>query len=80
MVIDFEHPGFQVLVDEDVEAKNLETVTLTLVPAPRKLELLLDEGEGLHRKQTLLAHLSDLLKKIVGVDLLLLAQEVQNRG
>ena len=43
VVVDLEHPDFQVLVNEDVEAEDLEAVALAFVPAASKLKLLFDQ-------------------------------------
>ena len=43
MVVDLEHPSFQILIDEDVKAEDLEAVTFMFVPAPTKLNFLLNE-------------------------------------
>ena len=43
MVIDFQYPGLEVLVNEDVEAEDLEAVALAFVPPSIELNLLLDQ-------------------------------------
>ena len=63
MIVDLEHPSFQILIDEDVKAENLETVTPMFAPAPsRELNFLIHELERLHGEQAFLAYFRYLLK------------------
>ena len=80
MIINFKYPCLEILVYEDVKAKDLETVSLTLTPSTPKLELLLNQREWLHCKQALLTDFTYLLKQVVSVDLLLFLQVFENRG
>ena len=74
MIIDLEHPCFQVLIDEYVETKDLEAVAFTLGPSTTELHLLFYQLEWLKCKQTFLAHLAYLLKQIICIDIVLISQ------
>ena len=78
VVVDLEHPDFQVLVNEDVEAEDLEAVAFTFVPAASKLKLLFDQRVRLHRQQGLFAAFTNLVKQVVSVDVLVFPELVQN--
>ena len=62
MIIDFQYPSLEVLVNEDVEAEDLEAVALAFVPPSIELNLLLDQREWLHGQDAFLASFRDLLK------------------
>ena len=62
MIVDLQDPDLQVLVDEDVKPKYLETVPLRLVELATELSLLLYYLVWLQRQERPVADLADLLK------------------
>lgn len=71
MVVYFEHPSFEVTIDEDVKAEDLEAVALPLLPSSIELILLFNQRKGLHSEDALLAHFANLLEKKLCVYFLL---------
>ena len=43
MIVDLQHPRFELAIDEDVEAENLEAVAFALIPPSVELKFLLYE-------------------------------------
>ena len=71
MVIYFKHPSFEITIDEDVKAEDLEAIALPLLPATVELILLFNQRERLHREDALLTHFANLLEKVLRVYFLL---------
>ena len=71
MIIDLEDPRFEIIIDKDIEAKDLETVTLSLVPSTIELELLFYQRKWLHGKDALFTDFTNLLEQEICVDALL---------
>lgn len=78
MIINLQDPGFQVLIDKDIEANDLEAVALSFMPSATKLDLLFDQRKRLQGKKTFFTHFTYLLEKEISINLFHFSQVRQN--
>ena len=68
MVVDFQNPRLQLVVNEDIEAQYLEAVSLCLWKLTIKLKCLLSQRVRLQSYQCFLAYFGDLLEEVISIN------------